>query len=46
VLQSLAADHARCVEMGRRGRALLETRYARAKAHAAWARLLAAVAAE
>jgi len=46
VLRSLAAEPARCVEMGRRGRALLETRYARAEAHAAWARLLAAVATE
>jgi glycosyltransferase involved in cell wall biosynthesis len=46
VLRSLAADHARCLAMGARGRALLETRYARAEAHAAWARLLAAVAAE
>jgi glycosyltransferase involved in cell wall biosynthesis len=46
VLQSLAGDHARCVEMGARGRALLETRFARAEAHAAWTRLLAEVGGE
>lgn len=44
-LQMLAADHARCLAMGARGRALLETRYARAEAHAAWTRLLVEVAA-
>jgi glycosyltransferase involved in cell wall biosynthesis len=45
-LLELAADHHRCVEMGARGRALLETRYARAKAHAAWTRLLTEIGGE
>lgn len=45
-LLELAADHQRCVAMGTRGRALLETRYARAEAHAAWVRLLTDVAAD
>lgn len=43
-LLELAADHHGCVAMGARGRALLDTRYARAAAHAAWTRLLAEVA--
>lgn len=45
-LLDLAADHPRCVGMGARGRALLETRYARAQAHAAWVRMLTDVAAD
>jgi glycosyltransferase involved in cell wall biosynthesis len=42
-LLELAADLPGCVAIGARGRALLDTRYARAAAHAAWIRLLAEV---
>jgi hypothetical protein len=39
-----AGELSGCVAIGARGRALLDTRYARAAAHAAWTRLLAEVA--
>jgi glycosyltransferase involved in cell wall biosynthesis len=46
LLLELSASHHECVEMGTRGRRLLETRFSRAEAHAAWARLIAGVVAQ
>ena len=44
-VRALAADPARCAEMGRRARALFEARYERRIALQSWAELIAAVAA-
>jgi glycosyltransferase involved in cell wall biosynthesis len=45
ILAALAQDPARCAEMGRRARALLEAKFSRAQAFELWQKLIAKIGA-